>query len=221
MDSMSNREYHLHLVSICIFNEVFYSMSLQDKIRYDLGYICFSISRYDKKLDALSDKELEDKIKSIEKPQWYDKYEYIIKKNKNLLRILYYFSTLKVVSILYEKLKQNEHNMNIEKNQINEIQYQPLVFSYLHTKLRYSLSFRQRIEFNLGIVDYLFDTDDKELNALSEKELEDMINSLKAPWWNKIYELIFEYHTSLLAIIWLLLNLKIILKSKKHKKQQN
>lgn len=219
MDSMSNREYHLHLVSICIFNEVFYSMSLQDRIRYDLGYICFSISRYDKELDALSDKELEDKIKSIEKPQWYDKYEYIIKRNKNLLRILYYFSTLKVVSILYEKLKQNEHNMNIEKNQTNEIQYQPFVFSYLHTKLRYSLSFRQRVEFNLGIVDYLFDTDDKELNALSEKELEDMINSLKAPWWNKIYELIFEYHTSLLAIIWLLLNLKIILKSKKHKKQ--
>lgn len=219
MDSMSNREYHLHLVSIYIFNEVFYSMSLQDRIRYDLGYICFSISRYDKELDALSDKELEDKIKSLEKPQWYDKYEYIIKRNKNLLRILYYFSTLKVVSILYEKLKQNEHNMNIEKNQTNEIQYQPLVFSYLHTKLRYSLSFRQRVEFNLGIVDYLFDTDDKELNALSEKELEDMINSLKAPWWNKIYELIFEYHTSLLAIIWLLLNLKIILKSKKHKKQ--
>lgn len=219
MDSMSNREYHLHLVSICIFNEVFYSMSLQDRIRYDLGYICFSISRYDKRLDALSDKKLEDKINSIEKPQWYDKYEYIIKRNKNLLRILYYFPTLKVVNIFYEKLKQSEHNMNIEKNQTNEIQYQPLVFSYLHTKLRYSLSFRQRVEFNLGIVDYLFDTDDKELNALSEKELEDMINSLKAPWWNKIYELIFEYHTSLLAIIWLLLNLKIILKSKKHKKQ--
>lgn len=219
MDSMSNREYHLHLVSICIFNEVFYSMSLQDRIRYDLGYICFSISRYDKRLDALSDKELEDKINSIEKPQWYDKYEYIIKRNKNLLRILYYFPTLKVVNIFYEKLKQSEHNMNIEKNQTNEIQYQPLVFSYLHTKLRYSLSFRQRVEFNLGIVDYLFDTDDKELNALSEKELEDMINSLKAPWWNKIYELIFEYHTSLLAIIWLLLNLKIILKPKKHKKQ--
>lgn len=219
MDSMSNREYHLHLVSICIFNEVFYSMSLQDRIRYDLGYICFSISRYDKRLDALSDKKLEDKINSIEKPQWYDKYEYIIKRNKNLLKILYYFPTLKVVNIFYEKLKQSEHNMNIEKNQTNEIQYQPLVFSYLHTKLRYSLSFRQRVEFNLGIVDYLFDTDDKELNALSEKELEDMINSLKAPWWNKIYELIFEYHTSLLAIIWLLLNLKIILKSKKHKNE--
>ena len=201
MDSMSNREYHLHLVSICIFNEVFYSMSLQDRIRYDLGYICFSISRYDKRLDALSDKELEDKINSIEKPQWYDKYEYIIKRNKNLLRILYYFPTLKVVNIFYEKLKQSEHNMNVEKNQTNEIQYQPLVFSYLHTKLRYSLSFRQRVEFNLGIVDYLFDTDDKELNALSKEELEDMINSLKAPWWNKIYELIFEYHTSLLAII--------------------
>ncbi len=218
MKSMSNREYHLHLVSICIFNRVFYSMSLQDRIRYDLGYICFSISRYDKELDALSDKELEDKINSLKKPQWYDKYEYIRKRNENLLRILYYSPTLKVVSILYEKLKQSEHNIN-KKEEADKIQYQPLVFSYLHTKLRYSLSFRQRVEFNLGIVDYLFDTDDKELNALSEKELEDMINSLKAPWWNKIYELIFEYHTSLLAIIWLLLNLKIILKSKKHKKQ--
>jgi hypothetical protein len=107
--------------------------------------------------------------------------------------------------------------MDIEKNQTNEIQYQSLVFSYLHTKLRYTLSFKQRVEFNLGIIDYLFDTDDKELNALSEKELEDMINSLKAPWWNKMYELIFEYHTFLLAIVWLLLNPKVILKSKKHK----
>lgn len=217
MENMSNREYHLHLVSICIFNRIFYSMSLQKRICYDLGYICFNICSYDKELDALSDKELEDKINSIEKPQWYDKYEYIIKRNKNLLRILYYFPTLKVVNILYEKLKQSEHSMN-KKEKVDKIQYSPLVFSYLHTKLRYSLSFKQRVEFNLGIVDYLFDTDDKELNALSEKELEDMINSLKAPWWNKIYELIFEYHTSLLAIVWLLLNLEVILKSKKHKK---
>lgn len=182
-------------------------MSLQNRIRYDLGYICFSISRYDKELDALSDKELEDKINSLKKPQWYDKYEYIRKRNKNLLRILYFFPTLRVINILYEKLKQNEHVIN-KKEKDNQIQYQPLVSTYLNIKLRYSLSFRQRVEFNLGIIDYLFDTDDKELNALSEKELEDMINSLKAPWWNKIYELIFEYHTSLLAIIWLLLNLK-------------
>lgn len=109
---MSNREYHLHLVSICIFNRVFYSMSLQDRIRYDLGYICFSICSYNKELDALSDEELIDKISSLKKPQWYDKYEYIRKRNKNLLRILYYFPTLKVVSILYEKLKQSEYNMN-------------------------------------------------------------------------------------------------------------
>lgn len=218
MESMSNREYHLHLVSICIFNRIFYSMSLQKRVCYDLGYICFNICSYDKELDALSDKELEDKINSIEKPQWYDKYKYIIKRNKNLLRILYFFPTLRVVNILYEKLKQSEHSMN-KKEEIDKIQYSPLVFTYLHTKLRYSLPFKQRVEFNLGIVDYLFDTDDKELNALSEKELEDMINSLKAPWWNKIYELIFEYHTSLLVIVWLLLNLEVILKSKKHKKQ--
>ena len=205
MESMSNREYHLHLVSICIFNRVFYSMSLQRRICYDLGYICFNIRSYDKELDALSNKELEDKINSIEKPQWYDKYEYIIKRNKNLLRILYYFPTLKIVNILYEKLKQNEHSMN-KKEEVDKIQYSPLVFTYLHTKLRYSLSFRQRIEFNLGIVDYLFDTGGKELNTLSEKELKDMIKSLKASWWNKLYEMLLEHHTTRLIRIWLFLN---------------
>ena len=217
MENISNRKYHLHLVSICIFNRVFYSMSLQERVRYDLGYICFNICSYDRELDALSDKELKDKINSIEKPQWYDKYEYIAKRSKRLLKILYFFPTIKMINILYEIL--NSRNYMDKESNLNEIQYQPLVFSYLHTKLRYSLSFRRRVEFNLGIVDYLFDTDDKELNALSEKELEDMINSLKAPWWNKIYEIIFEYHTSLLAIVWLLLNLKVILKSKKYKKQ--
>lgn len=206
MDSMSNREYHLYLVSICIFNEVFYSMSLQNRIRYDLGYICFSISRYDKELDALSDKELEDKINSLKKPQWYDKYEYIRKRNKNLLRILYFFPTLRVVNILYEKLKQNEHVIN-KKEEDNQIQYQPLVSTYLNIKLRYSLSFRQRVEFNLGIIDYLFDTDGKELNTLSEKELKDMIKSLKAPWWNKLYEMLLEHHTTRLIKVWSLFNL--------------
>nr|DAL92867.1 MAG TPA: hypothetical protein [Caudoviricetes sp.] len=206
MDSMSNREYHLHLVSICIFNEVFYSMSLQNRIRYDLGYICFSISRYDKELDALSDKELKDKINSIKKPQWYDMYEYIIKRNKNLLRILYFFPTPRVVNILYKKLKQNEHVIN-KKEENNQIQYQPLVSTYLHMKLKYSLSFKQRIEFNLGITDYLFDTNDKELNTLSEKELKDMIKTLKAPWWNKLYEMLLEHHITLLIKVWSLLNL--------------
>lgn len=206
MDSISNREYHLRLVSICIFNRVFYSMSLQTRIRYDLGYICFSISRYDKELDALSDKELEDKINSIERPQWDDKYEYIIERNKNLLKILYFFPTMRVINIIYEKLKQNEHVIN-KKEEDNQIQYQPLVSTYLHTKLRYSLSFRQRVEFNLGIVDYLFDTDGKELNTLSEKELKDMIKSLKAPWWNKLYEMLLEHHTTLLINVWSLLNL--------------
>lgn len=206
MDSISNREYHLRLVSICIFNRVFYSMSLQTRIRYDLGYIKYCIRSYDKELDALSDKELEDKINSIERPQWDDKYEYIIERNKNLLRILYFFPTMRVINILYEKLKQNEHVIN-KKEEDNQIQYQPLVSTYLHTKLRYSLSFRQRIEFNLGIVDYLFDTDGKELNTLSEKELKDMIKSLKAPWWNKLYEMLLEHHTTLLIKVWSLLNL--------------
>lgn len=205
MDSMSNRNYHLHLISICIFTKVFYSMSLEKRIHYDLGYIKFTISHYDAELDALSDKELEDKTKSIEKPQWYDKYEYIIKIDRRFLELLYHVPTIRMVNSLYEILNSRD-SIGKEKN-LEEIQYQPLLFSYLHTKLKYSLSFRQRVAFNLGTIDYIFDTDDKELNALSKKEIEDRIKSLKAPWWNKIYEILLEHHTSSLIKVWSLFNL--------------
>lgn len=105
MENMSNREYHLHLVSICIFNNVFYSMSLQKRVCYDLGYICFNISNYNKELDALSDKELKEMISSLEVPKWNDRYEYIKKRNKHLLRMLYFLPSQTLLNILYRILK--------------------------------------------------------------------------------------------------------------------
>lgn len=213
---MSNREYHLSLISLYIFSNTFYSMSLQTRVCYDLGYICFNISRYNKELDALSDKELEEKLSSITKPQWYDKYEYIEKRNKRLLKILYYFPTPKVVNFLYEILKQNEHNMNKGEG-FSHIYHRPLVFTYIQKRLKYPLSFKQRVEFNLGIVNYFPDTDGKEFDALSDKELKSMIHSLKAPWWNGMYETFLEDHTLLLVIVWFLLNPRVFLRILKHK----
>lgn len=188
MDSMSNREYHLSLISTYIFCKVFYSMSLYKRVCYDLGYILFSISNYDKELDALSDKELEEKLSSITKPQWYDKYEYIHKKRDiELLKALYKNPTTRTVDILYETLKANEP-------------YHPLVFSYLYKCVEYSISFRKRVDFDLGNLEYFLDTDTSKVSTLSEKELEDKIDSIKAPWWNGIYKKISK-NTKFLIIL--------------------
>ena len=105
-----------------------------------------------------------------------------------------------------------------KKDYFSEEYHLSLVHDYIYFSFRYSFSFRQRINYNLGFTEYFLDYEDEEIMALSNRELEDMINSLKAPWWNKLYEILLEEHTSLLAIIWLLLNLKVILKSKRHKK---
>lgn len=108
MNTTSNRERHLQLVSLYAFSSAFNSMSLQTKAGYDLGYIKIYISSYDKKLDALSDEELEEKINSIKKPEWYDKYEYIKKRNKQLLQVLYFIPSTAVVDKLYNGLKLNK-----------------------------------------------------------------------------------------------------------------
>lgn len=202
MNSMSNREYHLRLVSSCIFNRVFYSMSLQTRIRYDLGYICFSISRYDKELDALSDKELEDKINSIARPQWDDKYEYIRERSEYLLRMLYHFPTIRMVNILYELL--NSRN-NMDKEKILEVEHHSaLAFSYIHKRIIYPMSLQKRISCDLGYTIIGFNPNDEELYALSDKELMEMTNSLKAPKWNDKYEYIKERNKRLLRMLYFL-----------------
>lgn len=106
--------------------------------------------------------------------------------------------------------------MNIEEK-TNEEYHLNLVSSYIISNFIYSMSFRKRVNYDTGFVRYCIDTYDENLDALSDKKLEDMINSLKTPWWNKLYEIFLEDHTSILAIVWLLLNPKVILRIFKSK----
>lgn len=69
----------------------------------------------------------------------------------------------------------------------------------------YSLSFKDRIMYDLGYVKITFSTYSKELDALSDEELEERINSIKKPWWNNIYEKVLEDNKCILFILFLVL----------------
>lgn len=69
----------------------------------------------------------------------------------------------------------------------------------------YSLSFKGRIMYDLGYVKITFSTYSKELDALSNRELEESINSIKKPWWNNIYEKVLEDNKCILFILFLVL----------------
>lgn len=69
----------------------------------------------------------------------------------------------------------------------------------------YSLTFKGRIMYDLGYVKITFSTYSKELDALSDGELEERINSIKKPWWNGIYEKILEDNKGILFIVFLVL----------------
>lgn len=69
----------------------------------------------------------------------------------------------------------------------------------------YSLSFRDRIMYDLGYVKITFSTYSKELDALLDGELEERINSIKKPWWNGIYYKILEDNKGILFVLFLVL----------------
>lgn len=96
------------LVFSYIHKRSIYSMSLQERASYDIGYTKISFGTGDKELNALSNRELEEKINSLKAPKWNDKYEYIEKRNKLLLIILCYFPLQIIVNILYIILKSKE-----------------------------------------------------------------------------------------------------------------
>lgn len=82
-----------------------------------------------------------------------------------------------------------------------------LVEEYCFYEGVYSLSFRNRIMYDLGLVKITFSTYSKELDALSDKELEERIDSVKIPWWNSIYEKTAENYKGVLFILLLILSL--------------
>lgn len=87
--------------------------------------------------------------------------------------------------------------MNKEKI-IEAEHHSALAFSYIHRRIVYSMSLQLRACYDIEYATISFNTDDKKLNTLSDKELKKMINSLKAPKWNAKYEYIKERNKHLL-----------------------
>lgn len=104
-ENIIGKEDNSALAFSCIHKQVIYSMSLQKRICYDLGYVKISFNTENEELETLSDKELKEMINSLEAPKWNDKYEYIKKRNKHLLRMLYFLPSQTLLNILYRILK--------------------------------------------------------------------------------------------------------------------
>lgn len=86
----------------------------------------------------------------------------------------------------------------------NEDYHYGLIHSCIFCDFLYSLSFRNRIGMDSGIIHYNINDYSIELDTLSNKELEDKYHSIKKPWWNFIYEKSIQKCKVLLLIIYIL-----------------
>ena len=62
-----------------------------------------------------------------------------------------------------------------------------LVSGYLYNKTLYTFSFADRIQIDLGILEFMPSSCDEELNSLADEELVSKINELNKPWWEDTY----------------------------------
>ena len=90
--------------------------------------------------------------------------------------------------------------MNGEK-ELNKEHHSALVFSYIYRRIVYSMPLQRRASCDIGYTKISFNTEDKALDTLSDKKLEEKINSIKAPKWNNKYEYIKERNKYLLIIL--------------------
>ena len=106
----SNEDYHYGLIHSCIFCDFLYSLSLRNRIGMDSGAVHYNIDCYSIELDALSNKELEDKYNSIKAPWWNFIYKNSIQKCKVLLFLIYMASVWvpKKLHIQKKKSKNKE-----------------------------------------------------------------------------------------------------------------
>lgn len=88
------------------------------------------------------------------------------------------------------------------------VRHKGLVTSYIIRKFKYSLSFENRVSMDLGYTNYTLNFSSKELEAISDEELENRIKALKKPWWYDLYEKYLEYNTRRLLICFTILNMK-------------
>ncbi len=75
-DSYKNsQEYKRTLVRTYIFSNFLNSLSLLDRIEYDLGWTHYDICPYNKEFEALPIEKLEEMCNNLKKPWWYDMYK--------------------------------------------------------------------------------------------------------------------------------------------------
>lgn len=83
-----------------------------------------------------------------------------------------------------------------------------LVSTYIYNKFLSDLSFKERIELDLGNTSYNIRTHSDTYNNISCEELSIMLAKLKKPWWNYLYEKKIKGNTKVLLIFNLLLNIR-------------
>lgn len=117
----SNEDYHYGLIHSYIFCDFLYSLSFRNRIGMDSGIIHYNINDYSIELDTLSNKELEDKYHSINKPWWNFIYEKSIQKCKVLLLIIYILSAwVPEKSHISEKKSKKKEDGDFWTNLYNE-----------------------------------------------------------------------------------------------------
>lgn len=100
-------------MSSYLFRKGLYSLSFKDRVLMDIGCLSFQSRTYSRELDALSDKELEHRLKMLKAPWWNDFYQERLRKNKKILYIMYLLGIRKEFSwqslrLLYRILHSKE-----------------------------------------------------------------------------------------------------------------
>lgn len=86
-----------------------------------------------------------------------------------------------------------------------ELEYHSrLMSTYLFCKSLYSFSFKERVSIDLDMIMFTPSFYNKDLDNLSNEELEKKLSSLKKPWWNDFYEKKVRKNKKLLLLIFLL-----------------
>lgn len=101
-----------------------------------------------------------------------------------------------------------------------------LISTYLFCRSLYSFSFKERIGIDLDMLMFTPSFYSKDLDRLSNEELEKKLSSLKKPWWNNFYVTYLHKYKKRLLLIFLLMvrrdyswnGLKLIWKVLKAKK---
>lgn len=83
-----------------------------------------------------------------------------------------------------------------------------LVSTYIYNKFLYGLSFKERIDMDLGNTLYNIKTHSDTYNNISCEELSIMLTKLKKPWWNSLYEKKIKGNIKVLLILNTLLGIR-------------